>query len=519
MTTQNKTTLKGYFETGDTITQAALEDLIDSSVIDNGTVDTVPWTLRLKADDLTGSDGAAVTTWTKKAGTAATPTGTGTLRTAGNGINSKKVIRFDGTSNLFTATTGSEALTSSWYMAAVYKPISLSGARTVICWGEEADGKRRMLATVSTKPWFVGYNVDLEPPLSSSIVSTGTAYLFEVFRNPAGVVQLFVNGEKFAEGTLSLVAYTGTAIKIGSNNANGEFASGDIAEIFIAPRTITTAEQVSLRAYITSEYGITCRSALQVREGYLASIDSAGGNGGSIVKCDPAGIFVDGRFEARTTADDREHRITSNQPSSSGFGRNVLRLQQLNATGYSCVYGVGHDVSESQNEGYGFAVGWGNTSGGAIPSTNVAYFESFNALSTTYKQYAVIQTNSTGQRNRYICDPVGNIIEYSLGAAYPNEKQVSVRGLLPTATANAAVLTTVIQTPAYGLLIVRDDTNAKVAVYAIQSTTLTAINADAQFSTTKDTASKVNVYAESNVIKVQNNSGGSLNLTAAYYGA
>ncbi len=66
------------------------------------------------------------------------------------------------------------------------------------------------------------------------------------------------------------------------------------------------------------------------------------------------------------------------------------------------------------------------------------------------------------------------------------------------------------------MVVVKDATGSKTGLFRLDGTTLMLVSADAEFSVTKDTGSKVNVYAESGYIQVQNKTGGALNLTAAF---
>lgn len=58
-----------------------------------------------------------------------------------------------------------------------------------------------------------------------------------------------------------------------------------------------------------------------------------------------------------------------------------------------------------------------------------------------------------------------------------------------------------------GILIVGCSTDGISAIYRVDNSTLTAISAESTFSTTKDSASKYNVYYETDQYKVQNKVG------------
>jgi hypothetical protein len=445
------------------------------------------WLATWNAGTIAGNDGDTVTSW--EGGLTATASTTApVLKKAANGINGLPVVRFSSGKYMQTA-TGGASLTGDWYVAAVVRPTSVGAYEWFVMWGDEADGKRRGTGFDNSNQWgFNGYNADV---ITRYPAAASTAYFVEA-QSSGGTVTVWVNGVVAKSGAPALVAFASAVVTIGANNAGTENWLGDVARLYIKASVPTAAEVSALRNAVAADYGI---GVWQAYSNLYAS-----------------------QIRASSSGSNPEHSLRAFGQVSGGTGLNVLRLQQVNPTGFSCVYGCGHDVADGV-EGYGFAVGWGN-SGNTQAFGGRGYFEVYNALSTTFYPYAVIQTNSAGIYRRYEATAAGSIVEYSRSAVYPNEGQVSVRGLAPTATANAAVLTTVIATPAYGVLVVRDNSNAKVALYRLESTTLTAIGTlDAQWTTTKDTGSKVNVYAESNVIKVQNNSGGSLNLTAALYGA
>lgn len=63
------------------------------------------------------------------------------------------------------------------------------------------------------------------------------------------------------------------------------------------------------------------------------------------------------------------------------------------------------------------------------------------------------------------------------------------------------------QAGCYGLLIVAEKTGGITAVYRVDNQTLTAISAEATFSTTKDNAATYNVYWETDQFKIQNKVG------------
>lgn len=69
-----------------------------------------------------------------------------------------------------------------------------------------------------------------------------------------------------------------------------------------------------------------------------------------------------------------------------------------------------------------------------------------------------------------------------------------------------------------GLLLVVDRTNARVAIFRVEGQTVVSLSANAIFSVTKDTASKINVYWETDNFKVQNKTSAALTLKAGLLG-
>lgn len=93
---------------------------------------------------------------------------------------------------------------------------------------------------------------------------------------------------------------------------------------------------------------------------------------------------------------------------------------------------------------------------------------------------------------------------------------IEVLGVTELAVADAGILTTEIGENA-GVVIVKDETTTDSAIFAIVDTAGTVatelIVTNASFNAAKDNASTINCYVEGGVVKVQNNSGGAVDLT------
>jgi len=73
-------------------------------------------------------------------------------------------------------------------------------------------------------------------------------------------------------------------------------------------------------------------------------------------------------------------------------------------------------------------------------------------------------------------------------------------------------------TDGYGLLVVSETTAGITAIFRVDYHTPTIISADAAFTIAKDTASKFNVYWETDQFKVQNKAGNNRHITVGFFG-
>jgi hypothetical protein len=543
MTIQSKTTLKTYFETGDTLTQASFIDLIDSlaSLPPATAMTDISWVARIRATDIAGSDGASITSFTSIDSNARTFSGTATLKTASNGINSKNVLRFNGTSNAFTTAAGAASLASDWYMAAVVKFVNVSSHRDILSWGDASNGERRSMHTSPSGAYgFIGESADA---VSTTIMTNGTARLLEMAYDASeDLVYLWVNGVEVYRSapTNTLAAYASTVLRIGSNPSGAEFLSGDLAEAFFLGSFPSSFTRRSIYSYIVSEYALSIptfsgyypyvsSSTADLTYGLLYESDGSVvvgssvplNTGGTNLPIDqPATFSIYGTLAAYVV--DAEHLL-----SSTWGDQNVLSLWNKNSIGWSAI--VFRNVGTTGEEMAAVGMGAANRFPWTGPNQSL-YIEASNFKDTSkYGDFRVVQTSpgAGGAKLRHrMRDDTNAFEDYSMSATAPSVNGptadlVSLRGKPTASVANDGTLDTNITTGAgqCGLVVVKDATGSKCAVYRLENATLTSVSADASFSTTIDTASKINVYNNSGQIRLQNKTGGALSLTAAYYGA
>lgn len=465
------------------------------------------WLARFDADDLSGADESAVSTWgTDIAATQATGGNQPTLRTGANGINNRNAVQFGSNKYLQTA-TGGASLAGDWYAAAVCKRTG-TGFQWVWCWGEEGTGQRRAFGNAvrsGGQVWELnGSSADL-----TTWVASGTAAVLVECQNVDGLISAWANGVQILDGlAAATTAYSSAAVTLGGNNGGTENWTGLIARMWFASGVPTAGQVQYVRETAATNYALTVGRA-------AASLA-----GGPIT----AGVATVTRLTA--TGGQKEHSLVT-----AFSNKNVQFVQNLAPDGYSAtVYKPSTSTADAEIPS--MAVGYGNLSEPAGVFRGAGFIEVTGGFIHRDIHTGAVGSVGSGNVRRFEERPTGEISLYRASAAWPSEPLACMTGLpdqavandgvavlASTATENGVSVTRGLYTPLFGLLVVADVTGTKTGVFRVDGTTLTSVSADAEFSTTKDTSSKVNVYAESGAIRLQNKTGGSLNLTAAYYGA
>jgi hypothetical protein len=506
------------------------------------------WVGRVRAADIAGSDGASITSFSGIESSPRTWSGSGTLKTAGNGINNRNVLRLNGSSNVYTTPTGAASLATDFYAYAVVKFTSIVGYQDVMSFGDATNTERRSMLKFSNSVspnncfCFIGELADVR---SATALAAATTYLLEMAYNATtGRATLWVNGYQVETNATSvtssyasLTAYSSTVLRIGQNPSGGEWFNGDIAEAGWLGSFPTSAEQQTIRKYIADYYAlsITDSGGLAVSSAgvvapaaYTVAKDSfvyggitpllTGGTNIPIDKGAAHSFYGAVAFRAGSS----EHMI-----SCDWTGQNVCAFWNRNASGFSA--SVYRKPGTAGNEMAAVGVAPVSTFPWGGPN-NSLYLETSNFSDTTkYGDYREIQTKFDGANfklRKRTRDDTNAIEEYDLTAAEPSVNGattglVKLNGRPVTSVANNGTLNTNITTGATqcGIVIVKDTTNSRCAVYRLENTTLTAISVDTTyFSTTATTASKVNTYNSSGQLQIENKLGSAANLTAAYYG-
>jgi hypothetical protein len=196
-----------------------------------------------RADVLTLANADPVPTWTASAGgvdlTQATSGSRPTYRT--NVINGLPVVRFDGTDDFLDATITSRAQPTTWFV--VFKPATAGVLQNIIGGGQE------ILRDASTNAVVVYAGVTA----ASDVIADGSAWVI------LGVQVNGVSSAVWNGGTAGTIGDTGTdptgtALRVGNHLSLSRNFAGDIAEIILYDRVLTTGERGQVFTYLNARY-------------------------------------------------------------------------------------------------------------------------------------------------------------------------------------------------------------------------------------------------------------------------
>ncbi len=457
-----------------------------------------------------------------------------------NQLDGRKGLVYDGGDSL-VAPTGGASLTGSWTVIEVRKHTSMTGYQNGLSWGDSGvSGKRRspnFKYSGSDGMYFIGEGADVN---SGIVLSNATWYVLVTTRNGSGgLISQYVNALPGTTGSPTLNSYTSTAINLGCNPGAGEnfigvhayavaipslLSDSDLAGVLAFLRDLFPSLSVPSKAYPLGYFSATnVVGESLVYQDVLGNVVIAGTTPTNVVNTaggiiGPASLSVNGPVVLDAPASTGVHMIRSSISS-----QNVAIVWNKNSAGFSALTSNFPGAGANERGAHGCAPAntfpWGGPRGSI-------YEEVTN--NGNYGDYRVVQTDlgaSNHLKARLRDDTHAwefyddSVTEPSDGGPTPG--LVSAFGRPTTSVADSATLDTTITTGSghCGLLVVKDATNNKCAVYRLENATLTSVSADSEFSTSQGTASHVNVYNNSGQIRLENKTGGALLLTAAYYGA
>jgi len=232
--------------------------------------------LWLRADDLAGADGDAITTWTSREGNAYAFTQTTAekkplLKLTTNGIGGQPCVRFDGSNDILVcATTISTSLVGT--LIIVYRlSASPSDNQTLLCTSDEDSIIRLLQIGGYYSSTYKNIKIYQDDPVTAAdtlagdtVLVAATAYLFVLTGNGSAYTAR-VNG---AAQTLTAVTGTNSGewfgtidnrdnVTIGGVKYTSEvaFTKGDIAEVILYNAVLTAPQIVQVEAYLANRYG------------------------------------------------------------------------------------------------------------------------------------------------------------------------------------------------------------------------------------------------------------------------
>lgn len=415
---------------------------------------TVAWVAAVDADNISGADGDAQSS-VASGGTAdafvqATGANQPLLKKTSNGINGHNVLRFDGTNDSLSSTTGGASLTGDWYVAAVVRFSDISVHQNVLSWGDSGtNGARRSMFKFQNSGGtprvfsFIGENADI---FSDTELEITNVYLLEMQRSGT-TVTLYVNGAEVDSATLTLVSYSSAALRLGVNNSAGERLQGDLACAYFLGSVPSTDTRTAFRRYLGLKYAI--EEVVYTAQPMPVMTD--------LNKMEASGLYDNG-YTLYASAR-RFWAVGSSKPhvfQTTNAQQNTLFIQNTNSDGYSCVVCLDRlatvDGETPSTSTPAAAFGWGtSTSGsGAAPVfSQAAYVESSDFTNNLGNNPPPIRFVTTATINGVLGNFLrmdikgnGDTIIYDASDNYPDQVAVftSTRG--GNAVIGAAALAT-----------------------------------------------------------------------------
>lgn len=220
--------------------------------------------LWLRADDGVSTSGSNVTQWNDESGTgnnASQATGTKQPTVVSNAINGLPAVSFNGSSDfLQLPTTALSNFSSGASVLLVTKPTAVTAGARFLDFGNGATSDNLYMDEPSnTGAALFTYNGSTGKSVSAgSAITLSQFQLLEAIDNGSGTATIYTNGVQQAQSvtmnTLQNIARTQNYI--GQASAGGSYFQGQIAEILVFNRGLTSLEQAQLEGYLLAKYQI-----------------------------------------------------------------------------------------------------------------------------------------------------------------------------------------------------------------------------------------------------------------------
>lgn len=208
----------------------------------------------LKANDaatITDTAGA-VTLWSDKSGNGRNVSQTNAGREPTTGvaaINGNNVLRFAPLD--YMERIINPVLTAPYTTFVVFRLTSTTASFQYLIDSRGPAAAQSILTTISNTSLRAGAGTF---PTISTGLSTGTTYIADWVLNGASS-EAAVNG--VSSGTVNMGSGSRTGLAIGATRTGDGSLDGDIAEIIVYNRALSSGERLSIRQYLAAEWGVT----------------------------------------------------------------------------------------------------------------------------------------------------------------------------------------------------------------------------------------------------------------------
>lgn len=227
--------------------------------------------LWLKSDFGVFTSGSDVIQWADMSGNnqhATQPTGGNRPTLTNDAIFGNPAISFNGTSQNLILPSGFADFTAGASIFAVSRPTGMPSATPVILdfsTGSAASNNLTLQEAPSTTISLKAYNSTTASTLSSTSGLTQNIFqMFEAIHNGAGTGTIFTNATQGATGSLqNLLNITRTTNYVGrSGGGTPLYYQGDLAEVFVYNRGLTSSERTNVESYLMQKYQVNNASPI-----------------------------------------------------------------------------------------------------------------------------------------------------------------------------------------------------------------------------------------------------------------
>lgn len=211
--------------------------------------------LWLAADSITGlADTDPISTWPDKSGNGNDATQSGsnrpTFKTAD--LNGKPVVDFVYGSAQYFVLTNPIPVTTDLTFFFVYKKTASSTLTPIAGATTDANGYPSLYEWSDNYGYF-GFNGN---NVSYALTNLNGVYGYITLQSESGLDSVWRNGVNITVNTFAVATSTVSLQHIGRVGSGGQYSLGQIAEIIVYDRKITTVERQQVESYIATKYAL-----------------------------------------------------------------------------------------------------------------------------------------------------------------------------------------------------------------------------------------------------------------------